>query len=291
MTNNFQFRRLVLGVVLFGATMDTSIACVICLPMPEKTTADFLIESQYVIFAREDPKQPFSYASVHVLKGQLEAPNTGLFVDSTTRKVLRTHPKRMALLVRKDKDSLWRSLGVADLNYQSVVRRILAISPDWHGALGAEKRLAFFLPLLKHDNRMLFELAYLELGRAPYSVVKRIAQFAAREDLYPILHRPEYFEWRSLAILLLAHQARPSDKAYIEENFRACSKFSIARNLSAWAAAHIELNGERALEQIEREYLANPNRTAEEVQAVLTALSIHGRDGQKQVTPADFTML
>jgi hypothetical protein len=120
--------------------------------------------------------------------------------------------------------------------------------------------------------------AYLELARAPYGVIRRIGQFASRDDLQPILSQRSYFQWRSLAILILAQQADTDDRKYIEDHFRTCSKFSLTINLGAWAAAYIELNGNLALDQIEREYLSNPNRTAEEIEAVLAALSIHGRD-------------
>jgi hypothetical protein len=251
--------------------------------MPRKTAADSLIESRVVVFAREDPDAPFFYKAVEVLKGDLSASGIDLFVNSTVRRVLRANEKHVAVLVRKDENAPWRSLGIADGVYQQVVRRILAFAPDWTGKAGAEKRCEFFLLLFGHENRALFELAYLELGRAPYSTIKRVARLASAEDLRPLFQRREYLEWRALAILMLAQKANERDRAYVEESFADCSRFSLTTNLAAWATAYIELNKERALERIEREYLSNPGRTAEEVRAVVTALSVHARDGHTQL--------
>ena len=58
----------VVGVWLMGLAGAVQ-ACVICVPYPEKTAVDFLIDSATVILAREHPDKPFSYAPVEVLKG------------------------------------------------------------------------------------------------------------------------------------------------------------------------------------------------------------------------------
>jgi hypothetical protein len=108
------------------------------------------------------------------------------------------------VLVRDSGDQSWRTVGIADGIYQQVVRRILTVAQDWSGPAGAEKRCEFFLTLPGRDNRALFELAYLELGRAPYRMIKRAGRNVSKEDLLAILQRREYIEWRPLAILMLS---------------------------------------------------------------------------------------
>lgn len=125
-----------------------------------------------------------------------------------------------------------------------------------------------------------FELAYLELGRAPYSAIKKFARSISRDDLRPMLTRREYIQWRSLAILMLSQNADEQDREFIESSFHGCQRFSLTTNLAAWATAYIELNGASAVEEIEEQYLGNANRTEAEVRAVITALSVHGHDGQ-----------
>lgn len=60
----------------------------------------------------------------------------------------------------------------------------------------------------------------MELGRAPYSFVKRIARSASRQDFADMLEDRRYLEWRSLAILLLAQ----SDDPYFRSSDRSAEE-------------------------------------------------------------------
>jgi ABC-type nickel/cobalt efflux system permease component RcnA len=253
------------------------------MPLPQKTAADFLIESRNVVFAREDPGEPFSYRAVEVLKGDPEIRGIDLFVNSTTRRLLGANKSHVAVLCRVDEDSPWRSLGVADEGYQHVVRGILTSASQWGGKGGAERRGEFFLPLFGHQNRLLFELAYLELGRAPYATIKRVARSASREALLPLLQQPQYLQWRPLAILMLAHCGKPSDKQYISEEFRSAERLGLTTNLAAWAAAAIEIEGPTAVAFIEHSYFDRPGRAQEELLEIIKALSLHGTEGRTEL--------
>ena len=61
----------------------------ICIPVPEKTDADYLIESDTVVLAREDQARPFFYEAVEVLKGADDGAPIDLFLDSTTRGIVK----------------------------------------------------------------------------------------------------------------------------------------------------------------------------------------------------------
>ncbi len=79
--------RLLLGCVLLlgplGAVRSAAVhACSVCIAYPQKSAADYLIDSPCVIFAREDSLMPFSYSPVEFLKGRAEGKLTDLFVDS-----------------------------------------------------------------------------------------------------------------------------------------------------------------------------------------------------------------
>jgi hypothetical protein len=78
---------------------------------------------------------------------------------------------------------------------------------------------------------------------------------------------------------MLAQDAGRQDRELIGNSFRDCRRFSLTTNLAAWATAYIELHGVSAVEEIEATYLCNGDRTEAEVRAVITALSVHGRDG------------
>ena len=126
-------------------------------------------------------------------------------------------------------------------------------------------------------------MSYLELGRASYSEIKRMAAFVSRDDIRPILERREYLRWRPLSILLLAQDPNIADRELIEDSFRACQRFSLVSNLAAWATAYIEISGERAIDEIVANYLRNPQRETAEVTAVVAALSVHGLNGRDEI--------
>jgi hypothetical protein len=251
--------------------------------MPQTTVADRLIEGEVVVFAREDPDKPFSFQAIEVLKGTLDSTTIDLFVDSPNRRRLEFNKHLVIVLVRDRTDRAWRTVGIADNSYRQVVRRILAVAQEWTGPAGAEKRCEFFLTLFGHENRALSELAYLELGRAPYRTIKRFSRHVSRKDLLPFLQHPDYIQWRPLAILMLSQSADAQDRASIDKNFADCCEFSLTTDLAAWATAYIELNGASAIERIEREYFANPGRSEKEVRAIVAALSLHSQDGHTQL--------
>jgi hypothetical protein len=274
--------------VFFGACLAVLLpigahACPVCFLLPTKTPADFLIESEFVVLARESPQQPFTYSPVQVLKGDSAPEEFGLFVDSTTRRRLKTNLNDAVVLVRMGRGKAWRSLGIADAEYQDVVQRILLFADTWTREGGSQERYKFFLSLFGNGNRRISELAYLELGRAPYSTIKKVARAVSPDDLRPILTRREYIEWRSLAILMLAQAPDEQDREFIESSFRDRQRFSLTTNLAAWTTAYVELNRLTAVEEIEEQYLRNANRTEAEVRAVITALSVHGRDGHVEL--------
>ena len=269
------FRLLLKAACISLAALERLAACQICLPLPMATVADLVIQSDAVVFAREDLSNPYSFKAVDVLKGSELTGDIDLFVDSVTRRRLASDNNLAAVLVRAGETGRWRRVVVADEAYQRIVRRILILAPYWEREEGSTKRCEFFLPLLAHRNRALAELAYLELGRAPYEVIKHFSPLLSRTDIRPLLERPEYLEWRSLAILVLAFTADDGDRQLIKDKFHDCSTFSRRTNLAAWTAAYIETHGLSAVEVIEDRYLSNPQRSANEIEAVLTALAVH----------------
>ena len=252
-------------------------ACPVCTPLPRQTVADQLIEAEVVAFGRVDPAQPFSFAAVTVLKGPFADRHVELFADSATRRQLDAHGSWCVLLV-KSKDG-WVNLGVADEGHQKVVERILAFAPEWARAGGEKKRLEYFLSLWSHENRAIFEQAYLELGKAPYSAIKKFGARLSHEELQPILTRRDYLEWRALAILLLAQRDDESARRCITEAFENCARFSLTTNLSAWATAYVEIHKAKGVAVIEQEYLKNEKRSEEEIRCVLAALAAHSQQG------------
>jgi hypothetical protein len=258
-------------------------ACTLCVGYPDKSTADVLIASATVALAREDPNRPFSLASVEVLKGNHDGAHIDLFLDSVTRRTLAGDPSSAVVVVQEKEGGSWGRLTLANTQYQGLVRRILLFAPQWQGASGRLRRAEFFLPLFGHKDSAIYELAYLEIARAPYGVIKRVSRVVSREQLEPILNRPEYLRWRSLAFLIIAHRGEAKDAQFLVESFRNAERFRLSNNLAALAAASIELEGARAISYIEDRYFARPDRSDRELREVLKAMSLHGSEGRVQL--------
>jgi hypothetical protein len=263
-----------------GLHRKPTFACPVCIAYPQKSAADVLIESPCIVFAREDPDRPLSYAAVEVLKGSADSTPIDLFVDSRTRRMLATYPDRVVVLARDGKDGGWRNLGIADATYAAIVRRIAVFAPRWQGPEGNQRRVEFFLQFFGHENRLIFELAYLELARASYDTIKRLGHVVPREQIEPVLRSRSYVQWRGLAILMLAQTGEPNDEQYIVRSFRLAERFGLTKDLAAWATAAIELEGAEAVSFVERRYFRQPDRKQEELVEVVKALSLHGTEGR-----------
>lgn len=281
-------RKLVLAtaVALLMGWLPISVsACTLCIGFPEKTDVDYLLEADCIVLARQSPEDVFTFQPHETLKGRWDGVEIDLLVDSKTRRILRTNEDRCVILVQDRQGGSWRSLGIVSESYVSVARRVvLLLSDSVRKSADARQRWEFFLPLFGHRDPRIRELAYLELGRAPYSVIKQVGQAASREDWMPMLSDPMYLEWRSLAILLLAQSENPQDKQRVLDAFRSAHRFGLTTNLAAWAAGAIEVDAEATIRFIEDEYLCKASRSEKEIEAVIAALSMHGsqQDSERQ---------
>lgn len=120
------------------------------------------------------------------------------------------------------------------------------------------------------------ELAYLEVGRAPYDTILEADRFVPADQVRAFLANQQYIEWRSLYILLLGVDAKPHEQAAIREAMARLARFDQKLNLSAWATALIEIDGEAAIDWLETAYLGAPERDSDVVLEVVKALSVHG---------------
>jgi len=243
--------------------------------MPVKTLADRLLEADALVLAREDPARPFHYAVVEILKGDPGEAPIDAFLPSVDRRVLAQFPRRHMLLARTKPGGGWSALGIAEADYERVVRRVLEQADTWiSGETDNRQRLAEFVPLLGHADSRLHETAYLEIGRAPYSEIRRIAATVPLETVRVMLDEPRYLEWRSLAILMLAQSEHPADRERIRTTFADKQRLGSTFNLAAWATAYLAIEGAGGLDGIQGWYLTRPDRSREELREIVKALSV-----------------
>jgi hypothetical protein len=138
---------------------------------------------------------------------------------------------------------------------------------------------------LTDGNPLIREQAYLEVGRAPYSVIKTIAGTIPRDQILGFLANWRLVEWHSLFILMLGQSPIPSDHDLIRNKFETNARYGLKTNLSAWATAYIEINPEAGIEDIEALYLARDDRTREELEEIHRSLSVLGSEGGAVAEP------
>jgi hypothetical protein len=277
-------RNLVVLALLF-ATANPSRACQICYPLPKKSIADFLIEAETVLLAREDPERPFHYRSIKVLKGTAPSKPLELFLDSGTRRVLKADPTRSVLLVKR---SRWQRLAVVDKPLRAVVDGILQAAPRWKQEPAA--RIDYFAKLFGHDNAVLRDLADLELARAPYATLRQIGRRLPRAKLRAMLADGRYMEWWALHILLLGQSADARDKELIRDTVQSMARFRHPLHLGAWATAYVEIDPDKAIEFFERNYFRQP-RSLPELRQVVLAFSVQGKLGHRDRIVASYRVL
>ena len=254
-------------------------ACTLCIGLPKETTADFLLKSHCVILARQAADNPYAYSPRETLKGRYDGTEIDLLVDSVTRRRLSVDDALCVLLTQSSERGQWRNLGIVSEEFEAVVRRILLFAPEWEANSGQQRRFEYFLSLFGSKDRSIHGLAYLEMGRAPYAVIRELGGRIERRDIAPMLDNAQYLEWRPLAILLLGLSDTQEDQQEVINAFHTSERLRLTTNLAAWATAAIEVKKGAAIDDITEQYCSDPNRTQDELEAVIKAMSLHGTEG------------
>ena len=254
-------------------------ACRICFPLPKQSLADRLIESDSVILAREDPKRPFHYGTIEVLRGAAPEAPLELFVDTGTRRILRASPER-SVLIAKRRGGTWRRLAMMDKELLATVRTILERSVAWQR--NPQARFDYFTKSFASEHGVLRELAHLEIARAPYADLRRFGKTVPRETLLAALAEHRYLEWWALHILLLGQSRDARDRKLIERTVRSLERLDRPMHLGAWATAYIEVDPRKAIAFLEERY-GRRKRSLQELREVLLALSVQGGAGDRRM--------
>jgi hypothetical protein len=272
----------VVSALLFSA--ESAFSCQLCFPYPKKTAADYIIESETVVLARENPKKLYSYLPVEVLKGHYDGRTIPLLLDSVTKHSLGENPNLKVVLTQDRVGDEWRKLSLASVEYEPIVRELVLHSADWgHTSASEIDRARYFVPYLGHSDREIAQLAYLEIARVSYSFIRELKGAVSREEIYKLLRNIAYIEWQPLYILILGTSTRIDDVSFVLRRLKSAAEFHIPINLSAYAAAYVEMAGEEAVQFLGQNFLFNSAQDRAVVTEVLKALSIHGTEGRTEL--------
>jgi hypothetical protein len=263
-------------------------ACQICVPYPKTTIADLLMKADAVVMARENPEKQYFFYTVEILKGTVDEDEFEAFVNSATRRKLKQNPEDAVVFVRQNGEGAWTFITYADTHYKYFIRAIIKNAADWGRLRDSKQRINFFAEKLSDNHAIIREQAYLEVGRAPYASIKRIANTVPREQIRQFLNNWRLVEWHNLFILMLGQSRHPDDRTYIRDKMETAARFGLTNNLSAWATAYIEAFPATGLEEISSLYFETGGRTTQELEQICTTLSVLGseasvREGSKIV--------
>ncbi|WP_426127694.1 hypothetical protein [Pararhizobium sp. PWRC1-1] len=138
------------------------------------------------------------------------------------------------------------------------------------------ERIAVVGSQLESADPLVAEIAYGELSRAPYGTMRLIRSQISDESVRGWLADTRLASRRTAYTLLLGIVGGPGDAGDLEWQIDAAMKKRDATNLSAMLAADLELRGENRLAWLETAFFADHQRSLQEIQAALLALSVHG---------------
>ena len=258
-------------------------ACQGCYEIPKISAADDLLSADRVVLARENPERPFHLKAVEVLKGEATGPEINLFLDSSTRRLLTLYPERKVVCVYRHEgpEVGWKRIGVSNAEFDALVREVLCRVDGWKE--DPAERARYFSGFLGREDDQIRSLAHLEVARAPYDQIRDFGGVLPREKIHAFLGNFRYMEWHALYILLLAQSDHEADHEWIAQKVRSAAEFGLPNQFAAWATAWIEVGNEEALEFLEQQYLGNPERSGDEMKALIAALSVHGNRGHVQL--------
>lgn len=251
-------------------------ACMICVPYPDSTLADRLLENSGIILARELQNSPYVFSQVETIRGEGASGPIKIFCDSSTRRKLNSFPESAVVLAQKNSNEKWQMVTFADGDYQSFIRDLIQSSSKWADSPGNQGRVSYFTKHLTSEHPQIQEQSYLEVGRAPYGTIKALAKDIPRKQIYEFLGNFRFIEWHSLYILFLGQSSHPDDHAFIRQRVESSVRLTMTTNLAAWLTAFIETNPETGVTEIETWYFSNPGRSKDELEQVMTSMSVLG---------------
>lgn len=262
--------------ILAALLISAASACVICIPYPETTLADRLLENDTIVFVREVDTSPYTFYPVEIIRGEPFSDPVKFFCNSSMRRKLQALPDGVVVIARKEGEDNWQPLTFAAGDYKSFIRAIVARGDNWESSPNHQDRLDYFSKLLISTHPDIQEQAYLEVARAPYGMIKDLASHVPTEQIHAYLANFRFIEWHSLYILMLGQSRDPADHLYIRNQFESAARLGTTVNLGAWVTAFIEAYPETGVEVVARLYFENRNRTDVELEQVWTSMSILG---------------
>jgi len=274
-------RGTLLALVLAIAPVSAAHPCTFHGYTPDPTLVDLLLGAEDIIVAQPDPSTPGRLVIRDILLGQVGVAGVTADVDAPSGARLQADPDLSILLVRDVSYAPWSTVAVIDDRFRDIVDIIVENHEAW-GQRYYPERFQMFAARLNDPAPEIRRLAYQELDRADYSVLRRLrlppaslgaANLAAGDpDLAPI------------RVLLAGLSGERSHSSALASGLDAAIAAELP-HLGAYATALIELLGPDGAAQITERYLG-AETSLDVREKLVEALAIHSQAGAAQTQRA-----
>ncbi len=280
---------LIILAIIFGlAEPRAGLACGVCIERPEASLADHILSADFIVLARPAAENPFRYAAHEVLKGQWEnlddVPDIPFLIDSVTRRAFRAGPTKSVLLTYgpdyqdstdRSFSKAWRRIFLVDPERVEFLENLCSAGALWtYGETDTQDRVQFFAKYLWHPDTALHNAAMIEIGRAPYKLVRPIGDTSTTKQILRDFNDLNRFPYRSVAIRLLGLQTDPQARSIVRARFADVLASGDLHSYE-WALAGIEADEDAAINAIGLA-LQNRQKTSVDRQPLIRALAEAG---------------
>ncbi len=263
-------------------------ACGVCIERPEASLADHILSAEFIVLAGPAIENPFRYGVQEVLKGRWESlgdlPDIPFLIDSVTRRALRLDATRSVLLTYgpdyqestdRSFSKAWRRIFLVDPERAEFFENLRLAGALWtYGETDTQDRVQFFAEYLWHADTALHNAALIEIGRAPYKLVRPIGDTSTTRQILRDFNDLNRFPYRSVAIRLLGLQTDPQARSIVKARFADVLASGDLHSYE-WALAGIEADEEAAINAIGLA-LQDRQRTSVDRQPLIRALAEAG---------------
>ncbi|NGO51072.1 hypothetical protein G6N73_07735 [Mesorhizobium camelthorni] len=304
---SLQILRLLFVVAAIGFGVDEGQACAICFSGTVITPGQKLDSADEAVLAVPLADRS-GFRVIEIVKGEvpaneaiaesavsLDVPKLATFLDggSAVTKLSTTGHGKPLLLFRNRMSETWTGIGVIGEQYAGWLRQLAATKHDgdglpvklwpskvmgWSPLTDAQwqERARIVLPYLDADELLAAEIAYGELQRTPYRIMRGLKPQLEAAKIRFWIDDPKQLSRLPVHTLLLGIAGDENDAAELEKRIDQALLAQDTANLSAMLAADLELRGPSRLSWLHATFFADRRRTLPEIDAALLALSVQG---------------
>jgi hypothetical protein len=266
------------GLVLAAATAGVQ-ACPVCTPTAGPAPGQRLIDAERVLVAERSGAE---WKTVAVAKGPSgDIPRDALRPTSASppsvAAVADVPEGRSVVVVQDGLSKQWSIVGPMAPAHGDWLRRVATAKPasemseaDWRD------RVAFLAPYLEHRDPFVAETTYGEIARAPYSAIRTLRPMLDAGRIEAWLDDPKLSGRATLYTLLLGIAGGAGAQKRVDREIAALRPGDDVYAVAALLMADLEVRGAARVAWIEKSYLSDKSRSANEIQAVILALSEQG---------------